>query len=35
MGALKKRMSMDQDEFIKMPVPAIFGRQVEIIILSI
>ena len=35
MEALKKRMSVDQDRFIKVPVPPSFGRQVEIIVLPI
>ena len=30
MEALKKRMNVDEDGFIKVPVPASFGRQVEI-----
>jgi len=32
MEALKKRMSVDKDGFIKVPVPPGFGRQVEIIL---
>ncbi len=35
MEALKKRMSVDQDGFIKVPVPAGFGREVEIIVLPV
>ena len=35
MEALKKRMAVDQDGFIKVPVPASFGRQVEIIVLPV
>jgi len=32
MEALKKRMNVDQDGFIKVPVPPSFGKQVEIIL---
>jgi len=32
MEALKKRMSVAQDGFIKVPVPPAFGRQVDIIL---
>ena len=32
MEALKKRMNVDQEGFIKVPVPPSFGRQVEIIV---
>ena len=35
MEALKKRMAVDQDGFIKVPVPPSFGRQVEIIVLPV
>ena len=35
MEALKKRMSVDQDGFIKVPVPLSFGKQVEIIVLPV
>ncbi len=33
MEALKTRVSVDQDGFIKVPVPPSFGKQVEIIVL--
>ena len=32
MEALKKRMSVDQDGFIKVPVPPSFGKEVDIIL---
>ena len=32
MEALKNRMSVDQDGFIKVPVPPSFGKQVDIIL---
>jgi len=32
MEALRKRMSVDQEGFIKVPVPPSFGKQVEIIV---
>ena len=35
MEALKKRMNVDHDGFIKVPVPPSFGRQVEIIVLPV
>ena len=35
MEALKRRMSVDQDGFIKVPIPPGFGRQVEIIVLPV
>jgi len=35
MEALKKRMNVDQDGFIKVPVPPSFGKQVEIIVLPV
>ena len=35
MEALKTRMSVDQDGFIKVPIPPGFGRQVEIIVLPV
>ena len=35
MEALKTRMYVDQDGFIKVPIPPGFGRQVEIIILPV
>ncbi|MFA4917299.1 MAG: hypothetical protein WC560_11610 [Syntrophales bacterium] len=33
MEAFKKTMFVDQDGFIKVPVPPSFGKQVEIIVL--
>jgi len=33
MEALKTRMSVDQDGFIKVSVPSRFGKEVEIIVL--
>ena len=35
MEALKKRMIVGQDGFIKVPVPPSFGSQVEIILLPV
>lgn len=35
MEALKKRMNVDQNGFIKVPVPPGFGKQVEIIVLPV
>jgi hypothetical protein len=35
MEALKKRMIVNHDGFIKVPIPPGFGRQVEIIVLPI
>lgn len=35
MEALKKRMIVDPEGFIKVPVPPSFGRQVEIIVLPV
>ena len=35
MEALKKRMIVDQDGFVKVPVPPSFGKQVEIILLPV
>jgi len=35
MEALKKRVNVDKDGFIKVSIPPGFGRQVEIIILPV
>ena len=35
MEALKKKMIVNHDGFIKVPIPPSFGRQVEIIVLPI
>ncbi|MBW2109507.1 MAG: hypothetical protein JRI36_12710 [Deltaproteobacteria bacterium] len=35
MEALKKRMIVNHDGFIKVPIPPGFGRQVEIIVLPV
>jgi hypothetical protein len=35
MEALKKRMIVNHDGFIKVPIPPGFGRQVEIIVLPL
>lgn len=33
MEALRKRIEVDQEGFIKVPIPASFGKQVEVIVL--
>ncbi|MBC8430524.1 MAG: hypothetical protein H8D96_01265 [Desulfobacterales bacterium] len=35
MEALKKKMIVNHDGFIKVPIPPSFGRQVEIIVLPV
>ena len=35
MEALKKRMIVNHDGFIKVPIPSGFGKQVEIIVLPV
>ena len=35
MEALKKRMIVEKDGFIKVPVPPSFGKQVDIIVLPV
>ena len=35
MDALKKRMIVNHDGFIKVPIPPGFGKQVEIIVLPV